>query len=116
MEKQEPETETQRMGDQDDISATGKNEERVQSDWSPVESVVETLPQVEPFKHIHVIINPAAGREEPVLSTLNKIFSVAEVDWDVFITKKAGDARKYAQQAVQEGVDAVGVYGGDGTV
>src|SRR5690349_10271394 len=116
MERPETETEMQRPWNRDDISTTGVNGERPQSDKDAVESVVEMLPPVEPFKHIHVIVNPAAGREEPVLSVLNKIFSVVEVDWDVFITKKAGDARKYAQQAVAEGVDAVGVYGGDGTV
>ena len=69
-----------------------------------------------PFHHIHVIINPASGQSEPVLSILNKIFAPAKVDWDVFITKKAGDAREYAQKAVTQGVDAVAVYGGDGTV
>lgn len=72
--------------------------------------------QAEPFKHIHVIINPASGVDEPVLSVLNRVFQPAKVDWDVFITKKAGDAREFAQRAVAAGVDAVGVYGGDGTV
>src|SRR6266542_5792616 len=81
-----------------------------------LENVIETLPEVELFQRIHVIINPAAGHEGPVLGVLNKIFSQAEVDWDVFITKKAGDARRFAQEAVEAGVDAVGVYGGDGTV
>jgi diacylglycerol kinase (ATP) len=70
----------------------------------------------QPFKHIHVIINPAAGQDVPVLSVLNKAFQPAGVDWDVFITKQAGDARRYAQEAVAHGVDAVAVYGGDGTV
>jgi diacylglycerol kinase (ATP) len=69
-----------------------------------------------PFHHVHMIVNPAAGHEEPVLSVFNKIFAPTNVDWDVFITKKAGDARTYAQQAVSAGVDAVAVYGGDGTV
>lgn len=81
-----------------------------------VEMLDKTLQAVEPFRHIHIIINPASGRDEPVLSVLNKIFQPAKVDWDVFITKKAGDAREYAARAVAEGVDAVGVYGGDGTV
>ncbi len=68
------------------------------------------------YKHIHVIINPAAGQEKPVLSILNSAFHPAGIDWDVFITKEAGDARRLAQKAAAEGVDAVAVYGGDGTV
>jgi diacylglycerol kinase family enzyme len=68
------------------------------------------------FKHIHVIINPAAGQDEPILNVLNSVLRPAEIKWDVFITNEAGDARKYAQQAVAAGVNAVAVYGGDGTV
>jgi len=67
-------------------------------------------------RRIQVIINPAAGQDEPILMTFNSVFQAAGVDWDVSITKQAGDARRLAQQAVAAGVDVVGVYGGDGTV
>jgi YegS/Rv2252/BmrU family lipid kinase len=67
-------------------------------------------------RRIVVIINPAAGQDRPILGVLNRVFHRAGVDWDVCVTKRAGDARGYAEQAVQAGVDAVGVYGGDGTV
>jgi diacylglycerol kinase (ATP) len=67
-------------------------------------------------RRIRVIINPAAGQDRPILVVLNRVFHPAGVDWDVCVTKRAGDAREYAKQAVQAGVDAVGVYGGDGTV
>jgi diacylglycerol kinase (ATP) len=69
-----------------------------------------------PLQQIHVIINPAAGQDEPILNVLNAVLHPAEIKWEVFITQEAGDARKYAQQAVLAGVDAVAVYGGDGTV
>lgn len=69
-----------------------------------------------PYKAIHVIINPAAGQNEPILNVLNAVLRPAEIKWTVFITDEAGDARKYALQAVSAGVDAVAVYGGDGTV
>ena len=69
-----------------------------------------------PLRQIHVIINPASGQNEPILNVLNSVLRPAEIKWDVFITNEAGDARKYAQQAVAAGVDAVAVYGGDGTV
>lgn len=67
-------------------------------------------------KKIQVIINPAAGNDEPILNTLNTVFLECEMDWDVFITRKAGDGRRYAQRAVKEGADIVAAYGGDGTV
>jgi YegS/Rv2252/BmrU family lipid kinase len=69
-----------------------------------------------PLRQIHVIINPASGQNEPILNVLNSVLRPAEIKWDVFITNEAGDARKYAQQAIAAGVDAVAVYGGDGTV
>lgn len=69
-----------------------------------------------PLKHIHVIINPAAGQNEPILNVLSAVLQPADIKWDVFVTNAAGDARQYAQNAVAVGVDAVAVYGGDGTV
>jgi diacylglycerol kinase (ATP) len=69
-----------------------------------------------PIKHVHIIINPAAGQDEPILNVLNSILRPAGVKWDVFITNEAGDGRRYAQHAVAAGADAVAVYGGDGTV
>jgi diacylglycerol kinase (ATP) len=68
------------------------------------------------FKRIHVIVNPASGRDQPILHVLNSVFHPAEVDWDIYVTKAAGDARRLAAEAVQAGADAVAVYGGDGTV
>jgi diacylglycerol kinase (ATP) len=67
-------------------------------------------------KYVQVIINPAAGRDQPVLKTINAAFQNAGIDWDVSITKKAGDGTRLAQAAVSAGVDAVLVHGGDGTV
>lgn len=67
-------------------------------------------------KRIHVIINPASGHPEPVLNTLNNVFYPAGVDWDVSITQRSGDAKQFAQRAVESGVDIVAAYGGDGTV
>jgi diacylglycerol kinase family enzyme len=67
-------------------------------------------------KHIHVIINPATRQDRPLLGILNSQFHSAGIDWDVFITKKVGDARRLAQASALAGVDAVAVYGGDGTV
>src|SRR5260221_12051734 len=68
------------------------------------------------YKRIHVIVNPAAGRDVPILGTLNKVFGEAGIDWDIFVTKEAGDARRLAKEAVTGGADAVAVNGGDGTL
>lgn len=67
------------------------------------------------IKTIRVIINPASGQPQPVLHTLNKILSSAGIQWDIAITKGEGDATRFARQAVEQGVDAVVAYGGDGT-
>lgn len=68
------------------------------------------------IKHVMVIINPAAGQKQPILHTLNRIFTENEIDWDVTITKGKGDASSAAAQAAASNIDAVAVYGGDGTV
>lgn len=68
------------------------------------------------MKRLHLIINPAAGVDRPVLSLLNSAFQRSALDWEISITKRSGDAKRLAQAAAQAGVDVVGVYGGDGTV
>ncbi len=68
------------------------------------------------YQNIEVIINPAAGLEEPILKTLNNVFRKYDVNWRVSVTNRAGDARRFAQEAVERGVDLVACYGGDGTL
>jgi diacylglycerol kinase (ATP) len=68
------------------------------------------------FKRVHVIVNPASGKDQPILKTLNNVFHPAGIDWDIYVTKGADDARRLAHEAVHAGADAVAVYGGDGTV
>lgn len=67
-------------------------------------------------QYIEIIINPAAGQQQPVLSIFNNVFRPLNLEWDISITHGPGDARRLAAKAVQAGVDIVGVYGGDGTV
>ncbi len=68
-----------------------------------------------PYKKVHVVINPAAGKDEPILNVLNDVFRQYDVDWSVSITKKYGDATEFARQAADGGADLVAGYGGDGT-
>jgi len=67
------------------------------------------------FKHIYFIINPASGKEEPILSYINKVFYESDVDWDVAITKKNKSAGQIARQLIGK-TDLIAVYGGDGCV
>jgi YegS/Rv2252/BmrU family lipid kinase len=65
---------------------------------------------------VHIIANPAAGQETFDVKTLNSILGAAQIEWDVFFTKQAGDAMRLAQQAAAGGASVVAAYGGDGTV
>lgn len=73
------------------------------------------MEQKPPYARIHVVINPAAGKDEPILNTLNDVFHEFGVDWDVSVTRKYGDAAEQTRAAVARGVDLVAGYGGDGT-
>lgn len=68
-----------------------------------------------PYKKVHIVINPAAGQDEPILNVLNDIFTPAGIDWEISLTKKSGDATRFAAEAAASGVDLVAAYGGDGT-
>lgn len=67
-------------------------------------------------RKIQVIVNPVAGQDTPVLNIVNRVLQEYDVEWDVSVTKKGGDALQQAQQAVKNGADIVAAYGGDGTV
>lgn len=79
-------------------------------------SEVSAGPSSPKYDRIAVIINPAAGQNRPVLGIMNTAFHAAGVDWEVFVTKKGGDAARYTRRAVEEGFSVVAVYGGDGTI
>jgi diacylglycerol kinase (ATP) len=68
------------------------------------------------IKNIHIIINPAAGKEETILPIINVSMKEAGIKWEGLITHQAGDAIQLAKAAVKAGVDALAVYGGDGTL
>lgn len=67
-------------------------------------------------RKVHVVINPASGREKPILHILNRVFNKADVEWDISLTKARGDAERFAREAAAAGADVVAAYGGDGTV
>lgn len=67
------------------------------------------------YKKIRVVINPAAGNNEPMLNILNDVFKAYEVEWDARITHRKGDAERLAREFAANGADLVMAYGGDGT-
>ncbi|HEY6569625.1 MAG TPA: diacylglycerol kinase family protein [Candidatus Limnocylindrales bacterium] len=68
-----------------------------------------------PYRRVHVVINPASGKDEPILNVLNDTFRRHGVTWDASITHGYGDAKTQATAAIADGVDLVAGYGGDGT-
>ena len=68
------------------------------------------------YKKIHVVINPASGKNEPIINILNDVFhQYDDVEWSISVTKKFGDATEQAREAAENGADLVAGYGGDGT-
>jgi len=67
------------------------------------------------YRRVHVVINPASGKDEPILNVLNDVFREHGVAWDASVTHRYGDAGDQARAAIADGVDLVVAYGGDGT-
>ncbi len=68
------------------------------------------------YQNVKIIINPAAGRDEPILNTLETVFRDHDLQWRVDITHDLGDGKRLAQAAIQDGCDLIAAYGGDGTL
>ena len=68
------------------------------------------------FDHIHIIINPASGQDEPILNTINRVMDSHHANWTVSVTHTFGDGRRLARQAIERGADLIVAYGGDGTI
>jgi diacylglycerol kinase (ATP) len=67
------------------------------------------------FRHIHFIINPASGKEEPILSYINQVFDNSDINWDITVTKRGISAGDIARTLIGK-TDLIAVYGGDGCV
>jgi diacylglycerol kinase family enzyme len=67
------------------------------------------------YKYAHVIVNPKNDRY--IIDRIAYLIQKANLDWQVFTTTKQPDsAYILAKQAIASQVDAVIVYGGDGTI
>lgn len=64
-----------------------------------------------------VIANPVSGVNRTALEQIQAYMSAhPELDATFRTTEASGDARRFAQEAAQAGVDIVAAYGGDGTI
>lgn len=68
------------------------------------------------MRHLPVIVNPASGPDQPVLKLLNRGFAAAGREWELILTRQAGDAERLAAELRAAGEPVVAVCGGDGTV
>ena len=67
-------------------------------------------------RSIQIIANPGAGQDGLNLKTVQGVLAEYDVEWDIAITKRAGDAKRLAQKAAEEGAGIVAIFGGDGSV
>src|SRR5438270_13073485 len=68
------------------------------------------------MKRVLLITNPMASRHDPgVPRIVSSTLASLGVEVDVAGTTRHGDAARIAAQGVADRVDAVAVYGGDGT-
>lgn len=67
-------------------------------------------------RSIQLIANPGAGQEGLNLKSVHAVLSEYPVEWDIRITKQAGDAERLTREAIKAGIDVVAVYGSDGSV
>ncbi len=65
---------------------------------------------------IQIIANPGAGQDGLNLKTVQSVLADYAADWDIAITKQAGDAKRLARKAAKAGADIVAIFGGDGSV
>jgi YegS/Rv2252/BmrU family lipid kinase len=72
------------------------------------------------MRRVALIYNPASGqfsaRRKAEVEKALSVFRVAGVTAEAMETREAGEATHHAQQAINEGCDAVLACGGDGTV
>ena len=75
-------------------------------------------PDADVPRRVHVLVNPAAGKEKPILAILNRVFREAELAWTVEVLHRDGDAVAATRRLLElrRPGDLLAVSGGDGTV
>lgn len=64
---------------------------------------------------VYIIINPASGKDEPVLSFINSAFIDSHLSWEVKVVNKEGDIENMVKEVMPD-ANLIAVYGGDGSI
>ena len=67
------------------------------------------------YNNIHIIINPASGREEPILSYINTVMLATGIHWQVSVSTHTRTAFDIARSLIDK-TELIVVYGGDGSI
>lgn len=68
------------------------------------------------FGNIHILINPASGKEEPILSYLNTVLLNTGITWQVSVSRpNYNEAFDIARSLIGK-TELIVVYGGDGSI
>jgi diacylglycerol kinase (ATP) len=67
------------------------------------------------YTNIHIIVNPASGKEEAILSYLNTVLIDTGIYWDVSVTTPFREAFDIARSLIGK-TQLIVIYGGDGSI
>ena len=68
------------------------------------------------LRKVQIIINPTAGPDLPVVRILHQALSNSALDWQAVVAATPSDVTHYIDVALRTDVDAIALYGGDGTI
>ena len=71
-----------------------------------------------PPRHLHVILNPASGNQNPrkIFDRASKLLAASQIQWTLTETQAGGDAREIARNQPLDDIDGLVIVGGDGTI
>lgn len=68
-------------------------------------------------KQIRFVINPVSGVRRDIKELIEQILiDQTRWDWEICLTQQAGDAKRFAAEAAEQGMNRVIACGGDGTL
>jgi len=68
-----------------------------------------------PMRRVAILINPASGKDRPILAPINRALAEAGIEWTPWILKPQAEAPA-VEEALATKPDAIWIYGGDGTI
>ena len=79
---------------------------------------VRDVEAILPPRHLHVILNPASGNQNPrkIFDRASKLLAASHIRWTLTETQAGGDAREISRNLPLDDIDGLVVVGGDGTI